>query len=291
MIERCAVRGGLPGLGRRALAGRTLILAYHNVVPRGERPAGDASLHLPQDRFAAQLDALLETHEVVPLAAVLEPDGRPPRRPRAVITFDDAYRGSLTAGLAELAARGLPATFFVAPAYVPDGAFWWDALAAAGPVRETALEALAGRQRAILDWAAARGVRAAAVPPHATAASEAELRAATAHPGITLGSHSWSHPNLARLPADELRAELRRPLEWLRARFAAVVPWLAYPYGLASPSVARLAAEAGYAGALRIDGGWVPAALGDRFRVPRLNIPAGVSPEGFVLRAAGLVRR
>lgn len=285
------MRGGLPGLGRRVFTGRTLVLAYHNVVPRGEPFAGDASLHLPQDRFAAQLDALLETHEVVPLAAALEPAAPRRRRPHAIITFDDAYRGSLTAGVAELAARGLPATFFVAPAYVPDGTFWWDALAGAADFRATALEALRGRQDAVLEWAAARGVRPATVPPHARAASEAELRAATAHSGITLGSHSWGHPNLARLPAEELWTELRRPLAWLRARFDAVVPWLAYPYGLASPLVARLAGEAGYAGALGIAGGWVPAVAGDRFRVPRLHIPAGVSPDGFVLRASGVVRR
>ena len=36
-------------------------------MPQGEKIVGDRALHLPQQEFAAQLDALMTTHEVVPL--------------------------------------------------------------------------------------------------------------------------------------------------------------------------------------------------------------------------------
>lgn len=291
--ERLALDGGLAAASRARMRGGALVLAYHNVVPHGQAPAGDRSLHLPQAAFAAHLDALARTHDVVPLPALLGPPAGP--RPRAAITFDDAYRGALTAGVAELAARGLPATFFVVAGRVGGEGFWWDALTpelrAAPPagLRAEALGRGRGEDAAVRAIARRRGVRGQALPAHAAPADEAELRAAAAVPGMTLGSHSWSHPNLARLPRADVERELRASLEWLRARFpAAFVPWLAYPYGLSSPEVARAAAECGYAGGLRIDGGWVRGAV-DAFAVPRVNVPAGLSARGLALRAAGLL--
>ena len=85
--------------------------------------------------------------------------------------------------------------------------------------------------------------------------------------------------------------ELTRSLEWLTHRFASVVPWLAYPYGLGSPEIGRAAAEAGYRGAFGISGGWLPRTDPDAFDLPRLNVPAGVSLHGLALRLGGLRAR
>ncbi len=289
------------GLARIARAQRrrdVLVLAYHNIVPEGARAVGDASLHLPQRAFARQLDALRTTHRVVPLAEILSGTGESDR-PRAAITFDDAYAGAVEAGVAELVRRGLPGTVFVAPAFVNGGTFWWDEIAdaAAGEVepavREHALTALRGRVEEVRAWAAGEGIRLNSLPSHQRVASERALAEAAAQPGITLASHSWSHPNLTALTAAELDEELTRPLAWLRARFGSVVPWLTYPYGLYSPEVEAAAARAGYEGALRVEGGWLsPAAGGYRpHALPRMNVPAGLSQRGFELRAAGLLRR
>ena len=291
--ERC-LAAALPPLLRVPVRRRALVLAYHNVVPAGGAPAGERSLHLPQADFAAQLDALARTHDVVPLADLLRP-APAGARPRAAVTFDDAYRGAVTAGVAELARRGLPATVFVVSGRVGGGAFWWDALAADGVLppgfRARALEEARGRDDEVRALARRLGLAASPVPAHALPADEAELRAAAAVPGITLASHSGSHPNLRRLPEVEVEAELAGPLEWLRARFGgAAVPWLSYPYGLGSPALARAAARAGYAGAVLVGGGRT-AAGGDPFAVPRVNVPAGVSPAGFALRAAGVLGR
>jgi peptidoglycan/xylan/chitin deacetylase (PgdA/CDA1 family) len=292
-VERVLVAGGAAALGRRRYRGSAIVLAYHNIVPAGAPTAGDRSLHLPEARFAAQLEQLVRTHDVVPLATLFT--AAPGRRPRAAITFDDAYQGAVTAGVAQLARRGLPATVFVAPAFVGGAAFWWDGLAhsltgeIAEPVRRHALQTLGGRDRDVRAWAAAEGLAWQEPPQHQRVATEAQLAAAVRNPGTTLGSHSWSHANLAQLDAAELAEEMRRPMTWLRERFDQVIPWLAYPYGLADPAVEQAAAEAGYAGGLRITGGWIrngrPAAP---HAVPRYNVPAGLSHAGFILRMAGV---
>jgi len=293
--ERSLCRIGMPHVGRTLRRGDTLVLAYHNIVPAGEPVAGEASLHLPEHEFARQLELIARTHTVVPITALLEPATRT-GRPRAVITFDDAYQGAVTAGARRLAALGLPATFFVAPAFVGGRSFWWDALAAAGrlnaAVRSHALGELQGKDASIRRRAHEQGTPGAELPWHATAATEAQLAAAAATPGITLASHSWSHANLACLPRHELEEELARPLAWLRRRYATVVPWLSYPYGAYTTEVEAAAMRLGYAGAFRIDGGWLPPRARRRLSaLPRLNVPAGVSLRGFELRISGVLAR
>lgn len=293
LLEAALLASGLPSLTRRRRAGRTLILAYHNIVPVGEPVAGERSLHLPQERFGAQLDALLVTHHVVPLADVLHRPSSSPR-PRAVITWDDAYHGAVTAGVAEVARRGLPATVFVCPGRVGGRAFWWDRLAEGqggsqpDAVRRRALGEFMGDDRLILSQWAREAVAEAVIPRHARSATEAELETAAATPGISLGAHSWSHPNLARIPTDRLRHELEETKRWLEARFPGAIPWIAYPYGCVSDDVRSAVRRAGYRGGCLISGGWVSDPSGDPWRLPRLHVPAGLSLRGFALRLAGL---
>lgn len=293
VVEDALVGSGAAAVAGSRLRGRTLILAYHNIVPDGAAAAGDRSLHLPRRVFAEQLDLVQAHCDVVALAAVRDP-GPPDGRPRVVLTFDDAYRGAVTCGVAELERRGLPATIFVAPAFIGGRSFWWDALstdADGGPpqaLRERALEMLGGDDAAIRSAAAVDGAEARAVPPALCAASETELDEAARYEGLSFGSHSWSHPNLATMTDVELAAELTRPLDWLRARYPRVAAWLSYPYGLSGPGTARMAERIGYRGALEIGGGWVPRGGHAAFVLPRLNVPSGLSPAGLRLRLAGL---
>ncbi len=293
-VEWLLARGGPASLGRRRVRGRGLVLAYHNVVPEGAEARGDRSLHLAEADFARQLDELVRHCRVVPLEEIFDAGRRGP--PRVAITFDDAYRGAVTAGLARVASLGLPATVFVAPAYLGDGGrdFWWDALAGRDSLspaeREDALTRCRGEDAAIRLDPAWRGRESTPLPSHARAASLEELQRAASQPGVVIAAHTWSHPNLARLTDDEVRDELRRPMAWLAERFGASYgPWLAYPYGRTSPAVSRIAAEVGYRAAFRVDGGWMPLAATLSHDLPRFNVPAGLSLDGFRLRLAGLL--
>jgi peptidoglycan/xylan/chitin deacetylase (PgdA/CDA1 family) len=277
-VSRAALRG-------QARSGGVAILAYHNVVAPGTGRWGDLSLHLPLDSFRSQIDRLQRTHRVVPLSELRAGQGS--GAPRAAITFDDAYRGSLRLALPELASRGLPVTVFVPPGQLGAPGFWWDLQAGADglapDVRRNGLEREAGRPR----------VAGQAPHPDLQPATAAELDEAVSLPGVTVASHSWSHPNLTALSAEDLDDELRRPREWLLARFPhrTLREHLSFPYGLWNQRVVEAAERAGYSYLYRVNGGVAPAlSSGGHTLVPRINVPSGVGDRGFDLLKAGLRR-
>lgn len=293
-------RSGMVGIAERRRRPSLVILAYHNIVPRGEDLVGDASLHVDQDVFADQLDWLLEGREIVSLRDVLASDGDRPvggggAETRVVITFDDAYRGAMTAGMEELRKRGLPSTVFVPPGLLGTEGFWWDRLAVGGAplegvVRDHALGALRGRGDEILEWAGGEGMSVQDVPAHARPVTDDELLAHPALGALTLGAHTWSHPNLVRLDRAEVVDELGRCREWLQSRTEHYVDWLAYPYGLTNQGVEDGADGLFQASALITGGAAVirGSRVGSLQRVPRLNVPRGMSIEGLAIRFAGL---
>lgn len=266
----------------RSLRGRALVLAWHNVVPDGDAGVGDQSLHLRRSDFLGQLDILEDRGRVISLADLLAGQ-RSDTGPVFSLTFDDAYRGACEFGLPELTRRGLPCTVFVTPGLLGRGVPWWDAMAGPdGLDSETRIEALhrhAGRPP-VAD------ADAAVLPPTYRIADEPMLHALGRSASVHFGAHTWSHPNLTRISEAELREELGRPLEWLRGSGLPMLSVLAYPYGLSSAEVAGAAAAAGYQAACRVEGGWV-APVADRFSLPRFNIPAGLSADGFLLRLSG----
>ncbi|HMC55222.1 MAG TPA: polysaccharide deacetylase family protein [Gemmatimonadaceae bacterium] len=309
LVEFALVTARIDRVRRALLSRRVLVLAYHNIVPDGEQSMGDRSLHLPQRQFAEQLDVLLQTHDVVPLASVFDAAGakrrRFPRltlrreRPRAVMTFDDGYRGALTVGLKELSARRLPATFFIAPGILGDRTMWWDAFAnvTSGELdsefRATALAACRGSSTEIAALALRRGQTMVTAPSWARTVTEAELAQVVATPGVTVGSHSWSHANLAALGEAALDEELTQSFDWLKSRFSsAFVPWLAWPYGLQNAAAAARALTQRYRGALRVTGGYFTGkqAVRPDGALPRMNVPAEMTRNAFRLRVSGVRR-
>ena len=288
-IERAAVVSGLPRLGNILNKNRCIVLMYHNVVPSGVEPVGDLSLHLTQPDFAAHLDLFAQHFDVVPLIDLLDGRGSPVERPRIAITFDDAYVGALTVGVQELVSRRMPATIFVPPGLLGRET-WWDLVASGtnGEIpadeRRDLLVALGGRGDAILA-SVPPSLEMAPRPASQRIATQSELASAAGRAGISIGSHTWTHPNLAALVSSELHVELTRPLQWLRARFPSFIPIVSYPYGLSSDSVEAAASDAGYRAGLRADGGWLTAEkLARPFALPRFNIPANLSLDGLWAR-------
>lgn len=274
----------------RRMAGRGLILAYHNVVPDLLAGQGDRSLHLPFTRFVRQLELLQQYTEVVPLPDLLS-GLLPGPRPRIAVTFDDAYLGAVELAVPELERRGLPSTWFVAPGLLGARGLWWDVLANGGQglteaFRTIALQEYAGLPQQI-PGASSALAEASTLPECYACADESALRLLASGARVTIGAHSWNHPNLARVPEAQLRTELAAPLTWLRERFASASPLLAYPYGLSSAMVEAAAGAAGYVYGFRVDGGHFTPGSVSPMTIPRYNVPAGLSDDGFLLRLAG----
>jgi peptidoglycan/xylan/chitin deacetylase (PgdA/CDA1 family) len=293
-IERALSSAPAGRIVRDRIRGKRLILAYHGIVPHGEIPAGERALFVSQRNFAEQLDAVASIADVVALDRLDAPGNG---RPRVAITFDDAYRGAVNEGVGELVKRGFPATIFVAPGRLDDHIFWWDALSHGSPeldqtVRHHALHRLGGSDERVRTWASKIRLPASdALPAYAQTATRAELQRALSHPGITVGSHTWSHANLAALDDVEIASEIQESRDWLRANFGEkAIPWIAYPYGLDSDKAHKLAASAGYSGGLRIGGGWHNLTEASPLARPRLNVPGSLSIAGFRARILGVVR-
>ena len=262
------------------------ILAYHNVIPDRVAAVGDTSLHLPLSRFLRQLDALQRTHTFVDLPTAMKPaDGRI----RAIVTFDDAYRGAVNLALPELRQRGIPATVFVCPALLDEPGLWWDELGETGQLtpgnRDRAMYDMRGELQAVRKWAF-RNRQPPRLPNEFGVASAAELVAQVGE-RITLGAHSWSHACLPALDVATLRRDLNQTLSWLDEFPAPSLRWLALPYGEGSEQVAAEAVRAGYQGILKICGG-LAGPVPDITAVPRINVPAGISARGLLLRASGV---
>jgi peptidoglycan/xylan/chitin deacetylase (PgdA/CDA1 family) len=214
----------------------------------------------------------------------------------AVLTFDDAYRGTLTLGLSEIRARGLPGIVFVPPGLLGREGFWWDRLADPGEgcvptdVRDHAFGTFKGLQDEILLETEFQGRERQAMSPLYQPVTEGELlEAMKSNPRVAFESHTWTHPHLPSLPEPEIRSQLVRSKGWLEKRGAGRAGLLSYPYGAMTDTVAGIAREVGFNAAFLVSGGRMnPSTLNSNaLQLPRLNIPRGLSKEGFWMRASG----
>ena len=290
IVHGTMVAARLPRLWRRLRPG-AVVFCFHNVVANHEAGGGDASLHMGLGDFEIIIDWIRSTYDVVPLVDLVA-------RVRegvsvqglAALTFDDAYRGLLRHAVPLLCRAEVPATLFV----VSDAPrrpefFWWDRLAARGKLTEerrvTCLASHRGLGEAILTSVPGED----AVPELSQSllpASWDEIRAGL-DMNTTIGSHTARHPNLTALRVDEVRDELVGSRHEIREQTGWDPALICYPYGLYDDVVLREARRAGYSGGVTLRGGVVGAGE-DPLELPRVNVPAGISPEALECWAAGL---
>jgi GT2 family glycosyltransferase/peptidoglycan/xylan/chitin deacetylase (PgdA/CDA1 family) len=258
--------------GRRAGGGSALVLAYHALSDLGGDPVL-AEYGVTGEVLAGQLDMLASRgHRFVDLDAVLAAlDGEAPLPDGAIlVTFDDAYADLLPTAVEVLGERGIPAVVFVVSGQI-GGTNEWDRHLGAGELP-------------LLD---ADGLRALIAG------------------GIEIGSHGVSHPQLTKVDAARVEAELRDSAAMIEAAGLPRPRAFAYPHGEWTPDVAHAAALAGYSAAFTIDPGRVtadslPQALprvevlaGDTHRSLRLKLATVDWPEGLrdrLLRRIGAKR-
>lgn len=302
---------------------RLRVLAYHRVLPRAVEPGFSYDIELVsawQDEFDWQVGYLAKHHEVITchdLAAMID-DGRPIPRNAVLITFDDGYRDNHDVALPILQGHGVPAVVFVATGYMGSReTYWYDRLvhqmltvaqaelpmpAGVPPLmvgggeaqrRRAAHEALKhlktlsdpARRDTLENWRVAMGAaehdgfHGIDGPMDWT-----EVRALS-EAGIEIGSHSVTHPVLARVGDDaQLERELVDSKAEIEARTGRPVVSLAYPVGgpsAYSDRVIDVARRAGYRFGFTYEPGVIDPQRMDPFRLRRLPVERYISRDRF----------
>ena len=261
------------------------VLTYHRIVDPAETPYYAPVCSATPATFAEQLKTLRDNFRVVGLDEVvkLAASGFAVNEPTALITFDDGYRDNHEAAFPILKAMGLPATFFLPTAfYQTPRLFWWDQIALAfhrtertkveldvpEPIAidltkispgEAIAQVIAIHRRHHLDGPARAafleqigertGVAIASESLAKTLFMSREQIHELAGAGMSIGSHTHQHVELAQLPESEQRDELERSKRILEADLNREVASIAYPYGWAGAVdgvTEQLAKDAGY---------------------------------------------
>lgn len=191
---------------------RYSVLLYHRV-----NDLSQDNLTTSTRRFAEHLSILKRHYPVLRLSDALEAmrAGRYLGPNVVAITFDDGYADNHDSAAPILERFGLPASFFVTVGHVSTS-------------RPLEHDARSPHRFANLSWEQIRSLDAR---------------------GFEIGSHGWSHKNLARCPLEEARREIRESRDRLAQELGHPVRAFAYPFGAATdltPAVGREIRDAGF---------------------------------------------
>lgn len=236
---------------------RLSIFIFHRVLPV-------ADPLLPFEPYAAQFEwmarLLARNFNVLPLqeaAQRLQTGTLPPAA--AAITFDDGYTDNLEVAWPILKRHGIPATFFIATAFLDGGRMWNDDVIEAFrilPAGALDLSDLGLGMHQINDTASrvqtygkilsllkyhphqARAKTARQIARTAGLSDDSDLMMTTSQlinlskSGMGIGAHTDSHPILNSLSDDEAEAEIQNGRARLESILQRNVTVFAYPNGV-----------------------------------------------------------
>jgi peptidoglycan/xylan/chitin deacetylase (PgdA/CDA1 family) len=225
------------------------ILMYHRIasVDRYDQ------LTVSPTRFAQQMEELAR-HAVVSLHEGLQAlQSGPLRKPLFAVTFDDGYLDNLTEALPVLLHYCIPATIFVTTRFCDQ------------TIRHPRYSHHGG-QRLHLNWD--------------------EVRQLASTPGITIGSHTLTHPHLPTLSEDAAQQEIAASRAEISAQLHRSVDLFCYPSGDLSARELALVQQAGYAAAVSVAPG-VNHPHTNRFALRRTEMSDRDDLAMFRLKLAG----
>jgi peptidoglycan/xylan/chitin deacetylase (PgdA/CDA1 family) len=191
---------------------------------------------------------------------------------RLAFTFDDGWIDTYEHAFPIFTKLGLPMTVFVCPGFV--GAtlpFWPERIAASMKAAHHARDIEATIERLKDNPCASRVCMASGLTSEIDRTVTWEQLREMDAAGVTIGSHTYSHPILTIASTPEVRLELTNSHDDLERRLHRSCRLLAYPNGNHSPLVRRLAEEAGFQFAFTTArGAWNQNC--DPRAVPRANI-------------------
>jgi peptidoglycan/xylan/chitin deacetylase (PgdA/CDA1 family) len=294
---------------RRIFAGDAAVILYHRLTEAAPCPRLSNShfsgLSVASDQFEQQIRFLSEHYRVIPLPQLIqELETNTLVRGSVAITFDDGYQDNLLVALPILERYRAPATIFITTGFIDRTApVWWfeqeDILEAinsialrwqgGGIVRSFCTDAERRQVVAelnlisknlhpsqLLELMTALRKRAPQVDHSHSLMTWDQVRLIAAHPLITIGAHSVSHPSLPTLSSTELMDELARSRTILERELGTQVSLFSYPYGGARQvgSREKLAAkEVGYKAAVTTSFGTIRTSRHNSlFSIPRVSV-------------------
>lgn len=232
-----------------------MVLCYHSIDAKKDFASASSS------EFNEHLDWLKDNVDVIRFEDVV------PRvrlgglsRPAVAITFDDGYRDNYDFALPALVERGMSATFFLTMGLLERDPAVLE--------RFKTLRQSTDDEIAPLDWGQVREMK---------------------EEGMSFGSHTWSHPNLANVPDEVALDEFRSSKLLLEERLGEAINSVAYPFGKPRRQLngrtLELARDAGY----RLGGSILTRAVRPKdnpLAVPRIFITKD-SVRGLMAKVTG----
>jgi peptidoglycan/xylan/chitin deacetylase (PgdA/CDA1 family) len=232
-----------------------LVLIFHRVMATHDPLLASEP---DADTFAAQMRLIAQNFNVLRLTDGIErlQGGRLPRR-AVCVTFDDGYANNYDIALPILSAHGIPATVFVAPAFLNGGRMFNDTIIEslrrapaeldlrAEQIGVLRLGDLQSRSQAVEKviaqlkhlppqqrWEAAERIsaRCGAQLPNDLMMSDRQVRELH-RAGIEIGAHTMTHPILTRVDAETARREIADSKARLEQIIGTRVASFAYPNG------------------------------------------------------------
>lgn len=215
---------------------RALVLMYH--IIDAPRSAMESKLCCLPGRFAEQMAWLAGSCNPVTLDRLLAGlDGREELPERSVsITFDDGFCKTFEHAMPVLAEHGIPATMFI----------------------------VADRIGGDNDWMHRRGM------PRRQLMDASQIRDMH-EAGITIGSHTLTHPHLPECTPVVMRSEIADSKARLEDVLSVPVRHFAYPHGIYDDSARELVEQCGYHSACSTRSGFNNGQT-NRFELRRIEV-------------------
>jgi peptidoglycan/xylan/chitin deacetylase (PgdA/CDA1 family) len=290
-----------------AASGRGVIFTLHHVRPK-QNLAFNPNAHLEvtpeflEQAILAAKEAGLEPVRLEDLPALLAEKGS--SRKFVCFTLDDGYCNNAEFAAPVFRKHTVPYTIFICPGFVTRArTVWWETGAellrrvnsfkfdfgggeetiscASHAEKMAAFERLAGLVNTLDENEAVARIdalsRTCGFDPAAYVEreimNEAELGNLVADPLVSLGGHTLTHCNLARVPQERLEAEITQSSRLVSGYAGQRIGTFSYPYGWKSAAGARefeAAAKAGLAGVTTQPG--VLSAAGNAAALPRVSL-------------------
>jgi peptidoglycan/xylan/chitin deacetylase (PgdA/CDA1 family) len=298
------------------------VLNYHRIGNVAGNPLDDATFSATAEELRHQMLHLRRSFDTPPAHAVLDSLRRGRfDAPTALVTFDDGYRDNYDLAFPVLREVGVPGCFFVVPGYVDAPTVpWWDRIAYS--VKHTALERFTldypekvsidlretsrpqatrqilrafkrahgiDRDRFFDVLAAASGVTVDAAAMSRDLFAPWSALKEMQDGGMTIGSHTATHPVLSSLSEDDQRREIAASRERIGDALGEAPTLLAYPVGGPTAFTAvteRLAKESGYEAAFTFFGGMNIPGHCSLFALSRVGVHHADTDAQFRITAA-----